>query len=152
MPIMNNKAPTINLDVLWSDGTSGADEAKRNITAKKKRTATAMAPNTAMIFTITCVIEAYNLTLRLEKKTYSDSRNNLNHETRLISKNQVHTVRCMTMAKRSKQTKHTSKSIKLTPSKKHLSSEDFLKKADKLWRSGPSVRYKDPDAWQRALN
>jgi hypothetical protein len=56
------------------------------------------------------------------------------------------------MAKRSRQTKQGSKPIKLTPSKKHLSSEDFLKKADKLWKSGPAVKYKDPDAWQRALN
>jgi len=50
------------------------------------------------------------------------------------------------MAKRSKQTR----SVKLTPSKKHLSSEDFLKKADKLWRAGPPVKYKDPDSWQKA--
>ena len=56
------------------------------------------------------------------------------------------------MAKRSKHTKHTSKPIKLTPSKQHLSSEDFLKKADKLWRSGPAVRYKDPDTWHKAIN
>jgi hypothetical protein len=57
----------------------------------------------------------------------------------------------MEMAKRSKQaSKTTAKPIKLAPSKKHLSSEDFLKKADKLWREGPAVRYKDPDAWQRA--
>ena len=55
----------------------------------------------------------------------------------------------MEMAKRSKQaSKTTAKPIKLTPSKKHLSSEDFLKKADKLWREGPAVRYKYPDAWQ----
>ena len=52
------------------------------------------------------------------------------------------------MGKRSKQPK----SVKLAASKKHLSSKDFLKKADRLWRAGPAVKYKDPDAWQRALN
>jgi hypothetical protein len=52
------------------------------------------------------------------------------------------------MAKRSKQIK----SARLTTPKKHLSSKEFLKKADKLWRAGPKVRYKDPDAWQRSLN
>jgi len=52
------------------------------------------------------------------------------------------------MGKRSKQPK----SIKLAGSKKHLSSKDFLKKADRLWRAGPAVKYKDPDAWQKALN
>ncbi len=50
------------------------------------------------------------------------------------------------MAKRSKQRK----SSKLTPAKKRLSSEDFLKSVGKLWRAGPEVKYKDPDAWQRA--
>jgi len=52
------------------------------------------------------------------------------------------------MGKRSKQTK----SVKLVGSEKHLSSKDFLKKADRLWRAGPAVKYKDPDAWQKALN
>jgi hypothetical protein len=67
-------------------------------------------------------------------------------------------IRCikhgeMKMAKRSKQVnKATARSIKLTPSKRHLSSEDFLKKANKLWRDGPPVKYKYPDAWQRALD
>jgi len=52
------------------------------------------------------------------------------------------------MAKRSKLSiKTTAKSVKLTQSKRHLSSEEFLKKADKLWREGPLVKYKDPDAW-----
>jgi hypothetical protein len=56
------------------------------------------------------------------------------------------------MAKRSKHvTKATARVIKLTSSKKHLSSKDFLKKADKLWREGPKVKYRYPDAWQRAL-
>jgi len=52
------------------------------------------------------------------------------------------------MGKGSKQTK----SAKLAGSKKHLSSKDFLKKADRLWRAGPAVKYKDPDGWQRAIN
>jgi hypothetical protein len=42
-----------------------------------------------------------------------------------------------------------SKSIK---PKRTLSSEEFLKKADRMWRAGPAVKYKDPDAWQRALD
>jgi hypothetical protein len=52
------------------------------------------------------------------------------------------------MGKRSK----LPKSTKLIESKKHLSSKEFLKKANKLWRAGPAVKYKDPDAWQRAIN
>jgi hypothetical protein len=56
------------------------------------------------------------------------------------------------MAKRSKDiTKATARAIKLTSSKEHLSSKDFLKKADKLWREGPKVKYNYPDAWQRVL-
>jgi hypothetical protein len=50
-PIMNSRKPTINLDVLWSEGTLCADDAKRKITAKKNKIETAMAPNTVMIFT-----------------------------------------------------------------------------------------------------
>jgi hypothetical protein len=58
------------------------------------------------------------------------------------------------MAKRSKHTVKTTHrtAVKLTPSKKRLSSEDFLKKADKLWRQGPEVKYKYPDSWQRSLD
>jgi hypothetical protein len=66
MPIMNNIAPTINLELRWSDGILGADEARRNITAKKKRTATAMVPNIVIIFTDKVLHEAAILTLRLE--------------------------------------------------------------------------------------
>jgi hypothetical protein len=59
----------------------------------------------------------------------------------------------MNMAKRSKHiTKANARAIKLTPSKEHLSSKNFLKKADTLWREGPPVKYKYPDAWQRALD
>jgi hypothetical protein len=54
----------------------------------------------------------------------------------------------MEMAKRSKQAiKTIAKQVKLTSPKRRLSSEAFLKKADKLWREGPLVKYKDPDAW-----
>jgi hypothetical protein len=48
------------------------------------------------------------------------------------------------MAKRSKQRK----SSKLTPPKRRLSSKDFLESAEKLWRAGPEVRYRNPDAWR----
>jgi hypothetical protein len=41
---------------------------------------------------------------------------------------------------------------KLTPPKKRLSSDDFLKSAQKLWRAGPEVKYKNPDAWQRNID
>ncbi len=33
-----------------------------------------------------------------------------------------------------------------------LSSEDFLKKVDKMWKPGPQVKYTRPDAWDRALS
>jgi hypothetical protein len=42
--------------------------------------------------------------------------------------------------------------MKLAPAKKNLSSSDFLKKADKMWRAGPAVKYNYPDSWQRALD
>jgi hypothetical protein len=41
---------------------------------------------------------------------------------------------------------------KLTPPKKRLSSDDFLKSAQKLWRAGPEVKYKNPDAWRRNID
>jgi len=83
---------------------------------------------------------------------YSGSRNNINVETPFISENGVIKLGDMHMAKRSERaTKATARAIKLTPSKKHLSSKDFLKKADNLWREGPRVKYKYPDSWQRAL-
>jgi len=47
------------------------------------------------------------------------------------------------MEKRSKRTK----AVRLASSKKRLSSEEFLKKADKLWRTGPEVKYQNPDSW-----
>jgi hypothetical protein len=56
------------------------------------------------------------------------------------------------MAKQSKHACKTSKSVKLAPSKKRMSSEAFLKKANKLWRAGPKVKYPYPDSWQRALD
>jgi hypothetical protein len=57
------------------------------------------------------------------------------------------------MAKRSKHiSKATPREIKLTSSKKRLSSKDFLKKANEIWREGPKVKYKYPDVWQRALD
>jgi hypothetical protein len=46
------------------------------------------------------------------------------------------------MEKRSRQRK-----TKFTPPKRRLSSKDFLKSAEKLWRAGPEVRYKNPDSW-----
>jgi hypothetical protein len=155
---MNNMAPTINLDVLWSDGMPGADEAKRKITAKKNRTATAMAPNTVMILTGNVMLEAEILTLLLGTAIYSDSRNNLELKYALYRKVPAkNSVECM--AKRSKHTKLKAKSAKLspkseklTPSNRRMSSEDFLKKAERLWRAGPEVKYRYPDSWQRALD
>ncbi len=47
------------------------------------------------------------------------------------------------MAKRSRKTK----SSKLAPQKERLSSADFIKSADKLWKAGPEVKYKNPDSW-----
>lgn len=45
-----------------------------------------------------------------------------------------------------------SKNMKLTKpafSKKNLSSEDFLKKVDGMWKPGPQVKYNSPDSWNR---
>jgi hypothetical protein len=51
------------------------------------------------------------------------------------------------MARQSKQPK----SAKLKPAKKRMSSEAFLKKANKIYQAGPPVKYTSPDAWNRAL-
>jgi hypothetical protein len=106
-----------------------------------------MAPNTVTILTDTCVIEASNLTLRLKTLTYSGPRNKPSQKHALYPKNRA-SISVQTLGKRSKQPKST----KFTASKNHLSSKDFLKKADRLWRAGPAVKYKDPDAWQKAIN
>jgi hypothetical protein len=44
------------------------------------------------------------------------------------------------------------KSVKTNTAKKRLSSEDFLKKANKMWQAGPPVKYTAPDSWQRPMN
>jgi len=46
------------------------------------------------------------------------------------------------MAKRSKK----SNSVK-HDSARHLSSEEFLKNVDKMWKTGPTVKYQNPDSW-----
>ncbi len=46
------------------------------------------------------------------------------------------------MAKRSKKS-----SSVISGSAKHLSSEDFLKNVDKMWKAGPTVKYQNPDSW-----
>jgi hypothetical protein len=46
------------------------------------------------------------------------------------------------MAKRSK------KPSSVKPgSAQHLSSEEFLKSVDKMWKAGPTVKYQNPDSW-----
>jgi len=59
-PTMKSKRLVRSLVPVWS-----TEEAMAKMKLKKNKTATAIPPNTAMIFTSTCVIEAYNLTLRL---------------------------------------------------------------------------------------
>jgi hypothetical protein len=106
-------------------------------------------------------MNACNLTLRLTQDDTEESLvrgSNQRHIsipeiTSTLKHGLYPKIRCINlgdinMAKRSK----TTRTVKLTPSKKRLSSEDFLKKADKLWREGPPVKYKYPDAWQRALD
>ena len=33
---------------------------------------------------------------------------------------------------------------------KRLSSEEFMKVYDSLWKDGPSVKFQNPDSWERA--
>ena len=56
---MKSKRLARSLVPVWS-----TEEANAKIRLKKNKTATAIPPKTAMIFTSICVIEAYNLTLR----------------------------------------------------------------------------------------
>ncbi len=35
---------------------------------------------------------------------------------------------------------------------KNLSSKEFLKGYDALWKEGPSIKYQNPDAWNRHLS
>ena len=35
---------------------------------------------------------------------------------------------------------------------KRLSSEEFLKVHDEIWKPGPSVNYQNPDNWYKRLN
>ena len=35
---------------------------------------------------------------------------------------------------------------------KRLSSEEFLKFQDEIWKPGPQVRYKDPEKWYNETN
>lgn len=51
------------------------------------------------------------------------------------------------MAKQRENTKPTKPAF----SEKHLSSEDFFKKVDKMWKPGPQVKYISPDSWNRAI-
>ena len=42
----------------------------------------------------------------------------------------------------------TIRAISKMRNQKRLSSEEFLKVYDKLWRDGPSVNYRTPDDWR----
>jgi len=56
-------------------------------------------------------------------------------------------IRLLKLVKRMEKRSKRTRAVRLASSKKRLSSEDFLKKADKLWRAGPEVKYQHPDSW-----
>jgi hypothetical protein len=43
--------------------------------------------------------------------------------------------------------KKTSQTIAKIQKQKRLTSEEFFKVHDTLWKKGPEVKYKDPDNW-----
>jgi len=46
------------------------------------------------------------------------------------------------------------KIIQVTPKiekRKRLSSEEFLKGYDTLWKEGPSVKYQNPESWNKDM-
>jgi len=38
------------------------------------------------------------------------------------------------------------------PSKRNLSSKEFIEQYDRIWQKGPHVKYQNPDAWNRPAN
>ena len=46
--------------------------------------------------------------------------------------------------------KKIAKAMKKIKRQKRLSSEEFIKVYDSLWKEGPSVRFPSPDSWERA--
>jgi hypothetical protein len=47
--------------------------------------------------------------------------------------------------------KETTQAMDKIERQKRLSSEEFLKIYDALWKEGPSVKYQNPDAWNSHL-
>jgi peptidoglycan hydrolase CwlO-like protein len=45
--------------------------------------------------------------------------------------------------------KKTIQAIKKIEKQKRLSSEEFIKVYDSLWKNGPSVKFQNPDSWER---
>jgi len=56
-------------------------------------------------------------------------------------------IRLLKLVKRMEKRSKRTRAARPASSKKQLSSEEFLKKADKLWRAGPEVKYQNPDSW-----
>ncbi len=46
--------------------------------------------------------------------------------------------------------KKTIQAITKIEKQKRLSSEEFIKVYDSLWKNGPSVKFQNPDSWERA--
>ena len=44
--------------------------------------------------------------------------------------------------------KKTTRAIEKIKNQKRLSSEEFLKIYDTLWKQGPELKYQSPDAWR----
>ena len=99
------------------------------MTAKKRTTDTAMAPNIVTIFTVTCGVTSYNLILPFKNAvifqfpTYARLRK-LVYITICDVKNQVKDM------------------------SNRLSRKDFLKCLEAMYEEGPAVRYQNPDSWR----
>ena len=46
------------------------------------------------------------------------------------------------------QNKQTAKAIDKIKKEKRLSSEEFQKVYDSLWKEGPAIKYQNPNAWR----
>jgi hypothetical protein len=47
--------------------------------------------------------------------------------------------------------KRTNQAMNKIEKQKRLSSEEFLKVQESLWKEGPSVKYQNPDSWNKEM-
>jgi len=58
-------------------------------------------------------------------------------------------VKTLNQSKTNKEDKKTRKAIDKIKRQRRLSSEEFWKLYDDLWKDGPKIKYQSPDAWRK---